>query len=356
MNRGTSRHSTLHTYTVADGRIVALMVFGLMFFLGGCAPSNEKGVVVVYTALDQIFSEEILQTFEQRTGIKIKAVYDTEATKTVGMVNRILAEQAHPQCDVFWNNEIVRTVMLKRRGLLALYASPSANDIPEEIKDAAGYWHGFAARARILICNTDLLSNKDRSVSILDLTGPKWNGKVSLAYPLFGTTATHAAALFAYWGDEKAKAYYQALKANGVVIADGNATSKDMVARGEVAVGFTDTDDANVALQQGKPVEIIFPDQGEEQMGTLVIPNTVALIKDCPHPEAGKKLIDFLLSREVEAMLAKSGSAQMPVRAEVPVPDGNTSLSGVKAMKVDWNDVEAKLIYVSHFMEELFVR
>jgi iron(III) transport system substrate-binding protein len=188
------------------------------------------------------------------------------------------------------------------------------------------------------------------------LTDHRWKGKVSLAYPLFGTTATHAAALFAYWGDEKAKAYYRALKDNGVLIVDGNATSKDAVARGEVPVGFTDTDDAEVALRQGKPVGIVYPDQGEERMGTLVIPNTVALIRNCPHPEAGKKLIDFLLSRDVEEMLAGSGSAQMPVRPGIPVPEGNPSLAGIKAMKVDWSAVEAKLVDVSRFLEELFVR
>jgi iron(III) transport system substrate-binding protein len=121
-------------------------------------------------------------------------------------------------------------------------------------------------------------------------------------------------------------------------------------------VGFTDTDDANVAMQRGKPVRMMFPDQGRNRMGTLVIPNTVALVKGCPHPGAGKKLIDFLLSREVEEMLARSGSAQMPVRPGIPVPEGNPSLAGIKAMKTDWNAVETGLADVSRFLEELFVR
>lgn len=76
---------------------------------------------MAYTALDQVFSEEILQEFEKRTGIGVKPVYDTEATKTVGLVNRILAEQDNPQCDVFWINEIVRSSRLNRRGVLSAY-------------------------------------------------------------------------------------------------------------------------------------------------------------------------------------------------------------------------------------------
>lgn len=322
----------------------------------GCSRRESVPEVVVYTALDQIYSEKILKLFEQRTGIKVRPVYDTESTKTVGMVNRILAEKSHPQCDVFWNNEIVRTVMLKRQGILQAYPSPSGQDIPPEFKDSEGYWHGFAARARVLVYNKNLVNAADQPMTLQELTDPKWKGRVCLAYPLFGTTATQAAALFTFWGDQQAKTYYQTLRANGIIIVDGNATSKDMVARGEAAVGFTDSDDALVAINEGKPVGIVFPDQGDGQMGTLVIPNTLALIKDAPHLEAGRKLIDFLLSREVEKLLAECGSAQMPVRADIPAPKGNPSLAGIKAMAVDWTSVEAKLSEVSYFMERVFVR
>jgi iron(III) transport system substrate-binding protein len=173
---------------------------------------------------------------------------------------------------------------------------------------------------------------------------------------MFGTTATQVAALFASEGPQKAKDYFQQLKQNGVVIADGNGAVKDMVVSGEVPIGFTDTDDAAIAIQQGKPVGILFPDQGAEQRGTLVIPNTLSLIKGCPHLEAGKKLIGFLLSREVEEMLARSGSAQMPVRPGVPVPPGVRSLDSIKAMPVDWDKVADNVEEASRFVSALFVR
>ena len=328
----------------------------LILLLFSCSHTEKKPTVIIYTALDQIFSKNILDKFEKETGIKVRAVYDTEATKTVGLVNRIVAEANNPQCDVFWNNEICRTVMLKRKGILKRYKSPSAEDIPSNMKDSEGYWTGFAARTRILIYNKNMLKEDDLPSSILDLTNPEWRGRVSFAYPLFGTTSTHAAALFVYMGDENAKAYFRALQENNVVIVDGNASSKDAVARGEVPLGFTDTDDANIAIEQGKPVGIIFPDQGENQMGTLIIPNTAALIKKCPHPEEGKKLIDFLLSRETERMLAYSGSAQIPVRVGIPVPESVMPISDIKSMTVDWEIVEGKLGESSRFLEELFIR
>ena len=127
--------------------------------------------------------------------------FDVESTKTVGLAEAIVAEKDRPRCDVFWNNEILHTLRLKRLGLLEAYQPPIAEEYPAAYRDPQGYWHGFAARARVLIVNTKLVGKRDRPTSILDLADPKWRGRTAMAKPLFGTTATHAACLFAVWGD-----------------------------------------------------------------------------------------------------------------------------------------------------------
>ena len=190
--------------------------------------------------------------------------------------------------------------------------------------------------------------------SILELSGPKWKGKFSLAYPLFGTTATHCAALFVHFGQAEAKEYFQTLKANGVMITDGNASSRDRVADGTVAIGFTDTDDAYVAINQGRPVDIIWPDK--EDFGTLLIPNTVALVKDGPNPPAGKKLIDFLLSPKIEEMLAHSEAGQIPLRAYIKRPTHVPTLGKIKVMNVDYEKVAEMMEPSGRFLQKLFIR
>ena len=155
-------------------------------------------------------------------------------------------------------------------------------------------------------------------------------------------------------GEEKAKEYFEALKANGVMITDGNASARDRVADGTVPIAFTDTDDALVAIQEGKPVDILWPDKGG--MGTLLIPNTVALIKGGPNPEAGKKLIDFLLSKKVEEMLAHCGSGQIPLRSDVKRPSHVPNLDKIKAMEVDYEQIADLMDPVGRFMQQLFVR
>lgn len=316
--------------------------------------NSSQKEVVVYTSLDKVFSQPVLTIFEKQTGIKVKAVYDSEATKTTGLANRLIAEKNSPQADVFWNSETGRTIILKQKAVLAPYVSPSAKDIPDTFKDKDGYWTGFAARCRVLIYNKNLITKEDLPNSIFDLTKPKWKGRVSLAYPLFGTTATHVAALYAYLGDEKARQYFESLKANDIKIVDGNASSRDRVIDGTVAIGFTDTDDAYVAIDKGYPIDIIWPDK--DGMGTLLIPNTVALIKNGPNPDAGKKFIDFLLTRETEKTLAFSQAGQIPLRADVERPVYVPASGKIKTMKVDYERVAEFMEPTAKFTQKLFVR
>jgi len=334
-------------YTVIKSLIVFLS-------LSVVTLSYAKDVVVVYTSHDQIYSEPVLKSFEEKTGIIVKAVYDVEASKTTGIVNRLIAEKNNPRCDLFWNNEHSRTIVLKQKGLLTPYKSPSAKEIPGQFKDPEGYWTGFGARARVIIYNTDMVKPDEVPTSVFDFTKQAWKGKFTIANPLFGTTATHAAALFSLLGDEKAKKYFSDLKANNVIISEGNSVVKDQVANGEISAGITDTDDVNMAILAGKPVKMVFPDQ--DGIGTLLIPNTVALIKNSPSPENGKKLADYLLSEEVESRLAFSESVQIPVRKNVKKPDTIPAFDAVKSMDVSYEKIADRMEDAALYLQKVFLQ
>lgn len=325
----------------------------VLLFFAGCG-REAKREVVIYTSLDQIFSEPVLKAYEEKTGVKVKAVYDIEAAKTTGLVNRLIAEKNNPQCDVFWNSEIGRTLILKEKGILAPYFSASAKDIPLRFRDAEFYWTGFAARARVLIYNTNLVREDEIPQSIFDLTKPRWRGRFALANPLFGTTSIHCAALFEVLGKRRAEKFFEQLKHNRVNIVPGNSTSRDLVQDGELMIGFTDTDDVNIALMAGKPVRMIYPDK--KGIGTLLIPNTVALIAGAPHQKEGKKLIDYLLSREVEEKLAFCPSAQMPLRKGVKTPEGLPAFDEIKAMEVDYKRLALRMKETGKYLEKLFLK
>ncbi len=276
----------------------------------GCRSKSETEVVV-YSALDAEFSESILAAYGKDRHVDVRPVFDIESTKTVGLVTRIIHEQQRPRCDLFWNNEILHTLRLQEMGLLDTYESSTGSQLPESYRATDGSWYGFAARAHVLIVNTELVREEDLPRSIVDLVDPTWQGRVGIAKPLFGTTATHAAVLFANWGAEKAERFFREVKANARVLS-GNKQVALAVGRGELAFGLTDTDDAIIEVENGQPVRIVYPDQAEDEMGTLFIPNTVCLIKGSPNPEEARQLLDYLLTPEVESTLALGRSLSFP--------------------------------------------
>lgn len=322
------------------GFFVAAAVVG-----GGLAAATvfwpKQQGVVVYCALDNEFAEPILAEFEQSTGIHVKPRWDTEQSKTIGLANDLKIEKDSPRCDVFWSNETLQTVRLALDGVFEPYASPSAADIPAEFKDAGGLWTGFAARPRILIVTTDkaMWPDEDRPKSMADLANPKWKGRAALAQPLSGTSLTHAVILSSVLGEAAAAKWFQSLFDNSCVFPVGNGPTARAVGLRQVAFAFTDADDFHAVRRSGQPVDVVYPDQGEGQVGTLLIPNTVALVRRAPHPDLGKKLIDFLLSRDVERRLAECDSAQVPLRPDVSRPAHvKAPPKDFRPMKVDWVD------------------
>ncbi len=287
---------------------LALLMLPGTFGLVGCHEEESMPEVVVYTALDQEFSQPIFEDFTRETGIVVKAKYDAESTKTVGLTQAILSERERPRCDLFWNNEIINTHRLESAGLLRPYNSPAAAPYPASARSPNGMWYGFAARARILIVNTNQVPEERRPKSIRDLTDPQWYDRCGIAKPLFGTTATHAACLFAAWGDAQAEDFFRSVKRNARVMS-GNRQVAEAVGGGSLAFGLTDTDDAIGELKKGMPVAIVYPDQRPNDVGTLFIPNTLALIHGSPHPKEAEKLLDYLLSGPVERRLAEGPSA-----------------------------------------------
>ncbi len=326
---------------------ITKILVAILLAASGCS-KRAANEVVVYVSEDQVFSEPILKDFERETGINVKPVFDTEEAKSTGAMNRLIAEKDNPQADVYWANEPIRAEVLKQKDISSPYVSENSKEIPDGFKDLQGYWTGFSARVRVLVVNSKL---KDKPQSILAYTDPKWKDKSVITNPLFGTTTDEVAALFTIWGDERAKAFMEAMKKNGVRISTNNGESADLVASGESDYGLVDSDDGVNRIRQGKPIEMIYPDQGEGDVGCMVVPNAVVLIKGAPHPENAKKLIDYLLSKETERKLAFADCAQIPLHPDVETPSDVKHINDLKTMSVNYAEVARKMTDIQPYLK-----
>lgn len=306
--------------------LLAFAVFGLLFLLTGVGCGGTGGEqVVVYTSQDQVYAEPILREFTAQTGIQVRPVFDSEAVKTVGLANRLLAERNHPQCDVFWSNEELRTRQL------------AAHNVFRENNG----WAAVGHRSRRLVVNTNLVPVGQTPRSLLDLTNAAWRGKVALAYPLFGSTATHFLALRQYWGAAAWEAWCRALQANQPYLVDGNSVVVKLVSRGEAWVGLTDSDDIAAEQRSGGPVAAL-PLSPE----SLLIPNTVGLVRQAPHAAQAERLCAYLLQPESVERLVRLGALESATGA-----DGATA-----TLQPDWDKLVAEVETGTALLKDIFLR
>jgi len=268
------------------------------FFFSGC---EKEKYLVVYTSVDEVYSSKIFKEFEKETGIKIKPVYDVESAKAVGLEKRLLLEKNHPQADIFWNSEPLRTARLAKQGIFQPYPEFNVSLYRNSnYYDKNKKWFALGERYRVIIINKNKVKKIPKKFKKI------WNyKKIAISNPFMGTTATHFAALYHKLGEKGFIELLKKIKNSNVVILAGNSVVKDMVAKGKYVVGIVDTDDANVALKHKLPIKIIYYNQTSN--GVFGIFSTISIIKNAPHPDLAKKFMKFVLNRKTEKFLIDEG-------------------------------------------------
>ncbi len=305
--------------------VIGTVIVALIMAVGDTTPAGSR--LVVYCAHDEVYSKAILEKFTEETGIRIDVRPDTEATKSLGLVNAILNEKNNPRCDVFWNNELLGTLDLLDAGLLEPYKGSGWERIPDSYKDAEGHWTGFAARLRVEAVNLDDMDATreavQKAMSENDLS------KMAIAKPLYGTTRTHFTVLWHQRGGDLVQEFHKSLRERKVNILPGNGPVMEQIANGDMNFGWTDTDDFFVAkdifVAKDKENSVgMVPYQLDPGGQTICIPNTVCIIKGTKNPEDAQRLVDYLLSANTELALARSASRQIPLgpvdEAQLPEP------------------------------------
>ncbi len=309
--------------------ILALAFIGAMLTTG-CSQSEQDNqpAVTLYSSVDDFLLREVVDDFEAQSGIRVELVGDTEATKTTGLMQRLLAERDAPRADVWWSSEPFATERLAREGILAPMPGSITSSLPETWPEdlIAEHWIGFALRSRVFVVRTGALD--DPPTTLAELTDERYRGQVAIARPEFGTTRGHVAALVEAWGAEGFEAWLRAMVDNDLRVYSSNSAVVRAVAQGEVLIALTDTDDIWAGQRNGWPIEAVYeampPEAGSPEAqapfpstGPLLLPNTVGLVQGSPNPEHARTLIEFLLSPRTAERIAQSDSHNLPIRPEL---------------------------------------
>lgn len=307
--------------------IFATLVFVFVQFspaLFKAARVDREHYFVLYTSVDDEFAKMIIDEFTKESGLTVKLVGDTEATKTTGLIARLKAEADNPQCDIWWSSEPFGTIDLAHSGILMPdgIGGYVDTDWPNQLVAEDESWVGFASRARVIAYASDRIDNPP--TTLRDFAQPQWKGRIGMARPQFGTTRGHMGILAARWGLPQFERWLTMLKANNIRLYDGNASVVRAIAMGEIDLGLTDTDDVWAGQRNNWKVDCVYESFDSpmnlntlSSKGPTLLPNTVGIVQGGPDWVNAIRLAKFLVSPRVEQLLAQSTSRNIPANPKL---------------------------------------
>lgn len=295
------------------------------------AEAPVTGALVVYSGRSEPLTQPVLDAFRAKyPGVEIVLKSGSNSE----LANALIEEKANPQGDVFITTEVFTVQSLYAEGVFENYVSPNAADIPAQYRQADGGWTGVTARARVIMVNTTLVKPEDAPQSIFDLTDPKWKGQVAAAGSANGSMQAQVAVLRELVGEEATEVWLKGLLANEVTFLGGHTDVRKAVGAGEFKIGLVNHYYYYLQQAEGSPVSVVFPDQGDGQIGVIVNATAAGIVKGGRNPEAAKALVDFLLSGEGQKLFAEL-NYEYPLVPGVALHPDVQSLDGLRLADVN---------------------
>ena len=283
--------------------------------------AEAEGTVVWYTTMivDQAV-RPLAAAFEAKyPGIKVEFSRAGSGDTALKLIQE--GQAGKPQADVFDGTATYASV--GPAGFVEPYMPDSAADYPPELHDKDGKWHALNLYFVTAAINTDIVTADEAPKTYQDLLDPKWKGKM-----VWSTVPEPTAApgfignMLMTMGEQKGMDYIKALSAQQITnMTSSQRTVLDRVIVGDFPIGLS-VFNHHVAISQadGAPIQWL-------KINPLASSaSLVSLVKNAPHPNAGKLLVDFLISKEGQEALAKTG--YIPAHPAVQASDPSLKPSG----------------------------
>ncbi len=306
-----------------------------IFLLAACSPGGltsdpgsgsgdpaDDARLVIYSGRSEALLQPVLEAFSEaypEIEISLKAGSNSE------LANAILEEQANPQADVFITTEVFTAQALAMQGVFQPYQPEAAISFPTGYVSPDNLWVGLTMRARIIMYNTDLVSESEVPTSIDALTDEVWRGQVATTSSTNGSMLAQIASMRQILGDEATEAWLRDLINNDTTFFGGHTDVRKAVGAGEFALGLVNHYYYHLQLAEGSNVGVVYPDQGEDQIGLLTNATAAAVIRDANNPRSAETFIDFLLSETGQRLFAEQNY-------EYPILSGVATLAEIQPL------------------------
>lgn len=290
-----------------------------------------QGTVVVYVEAPRRIAGPVLKTFEEQTGIHVEATYRENLEDR--FLTTLMSRAGQGTVDVFWGETPLSAGELVEAGLAVPFRPAGARPVPGQYRDREFRWIGFAVNPRVIIYNSNLLKREAAPTETTDLVKPPFAGKGAMARIAAGPAAFHAAALFTLWGPDRARTFFESLRADGTRIVEDDTAVRQLVAAGGAEWGVIGLDQAICAKRNAEPINILFPDRFG--IGAVVPPQLVMLMRGAPNGAQAKGLFGYLFATESAWVLGQSDCALITLLPDIPKPDWVPAAGAFNIAQID---------------------
>lgn len=276
--------------------------------------SETAGNLVVYSGRSDSLVQPIIDQFMEATGIQVEVRYGS----TPEIAATLLEEGENSPADLFFAQDPGGLGAVQAAGLLSPLPEDLLAKVPARFADANGEWVGISGRARVVVYNTDLVSEADLPTDLMGFTDPRWQGKIGWA-PGNGSFQAMVTAMRTMWGEEQTRTWLEGIQANEPIVFEGNAPIVQAVGAGEIEVGFVNHYYLfRFLAEEGEafPARNYFLQDGGP--GSLMMVAGAGILKTAENRTNAEQFIEFLLS-EIGQQYFTSETYEYPVIAGIAI-------------------------------------
>ncbi len=288
--------------------------------LAGCADSGDSDTLVVYSGREEELVAPLFDRFEEETGIDVEVRYGDSAE----LAATIAEEGDNSPADVFFAQDPGSLGAVDE--LLAKLPSTTLSRVADDLRDSEGRWVGTSGRARVIVYNTDELSETEVPDSVFDLTDPKWKGKIGLP-PTNASFQAFVTAMRLDEGDERTREWLEGLKANEPKFYEKNTPTVEAVASGEIQLGLVNHYYLYLVKQDQPDAPIANKYLPGDDPGALVSVAGAGVLESSDDRSAAERFVEFLLADEQQRFYTEEAE-----EAEIPLVEGIAPKAGVPTL------------------------
>ena len=309
------------------------VIAGIVFLVAalaapGCG-GDDGGPLTIYSGREEELVAPLFDMFSEETGIEVEVRYGDSAE----LAATIAEEGGNSPADLFWAQDPGSLGSIESQ--LSELPQEILDQIEERFRDSEGRWVGTSGRSRVIVYNTEALSENDVPDSVFDLTDPKWEGRIGIA-PTNASFQAFVTAMRLSAGDERTRQWLLDLKKNDPKEYEKNTPIVEAAADGEIDLGLVNHYYLYLVKEEQPDAPIANRFLAAGDPGALVSVAGAGVLKSSDQSDDAERFVEFLLSEEGQRFYVEAAEeAEYPLVEGIEPKEGLPPLATLQGPDVD---------------------